>query len=274
MTVVAAIISRHCTAHSSDSLITRNSDEGTHEILDEVSTKIVPVREWRGIMAFWGLAVEPELYKWSTLDWLRERVSHAGEFNGPEPFALDLSERLNRVLSRMTFRRPNDKGLGIHFTAYERVDGYETPEFFLISNFADASYTQLRPDGIGVSRETYHHAYCVDPQPEHRDAGFRHAVRDYLDRDGLLLYNNGDPLMFNPYAGATFDALRVAAERRILRLPADARTYRQFVSQPVELVSRLQRNYVKEGHRLVGGALHNLSVGPRDDYESDTGDRC
>jgi hypothetical protein len=84
MTVISALITKHGTAHASDSFITKVNRNGGIEVIDSQQTKLVFVRRWRGALAYWGLA---QFQKWSTLEWLRERARIAGEFPNPEEFA-------------------------------------------------------------------------------------------------------------------------------------------------------------------------------------------
>ncbi len=272
MTVIATVISRICTAHASDSLITRKRTGGKHEILDYETTKIVHVRHWVGAMAYWGLAVH-EPHKWSTLDWLRQQANKANQFGSPEDFARFIGEQLNQSLSRMTFREEIEKGIGIHFTAYEWVDGYRIPELFAITNFESTEYKSLHPDGIRVTRETYNNVVEDNsPRSEHGKPQYRHVVRKHLDTNGLLLYNNGDPLMFNSAAASIFSMFKVAAQRNILKVPTSAKAHREIARWSIELVSRMQRDFVQDGYQMVGGKPHDLSVTPNGEYESDSGD--
>jgi hypothetical protein len=140
MTVVALIITMHCTAHASDSLIAVRQEDGTLKVKETQKTKLIPVRPWRGAMAYWGLAkLGPNMW---TLDWLRQQASLAREQDPPEIFAELLAQKLTHAvntLTRQSFVRPENTGLGIHFTAYERVRDYWIPELFQIQNWTDES---------------------------------------------------------------------------------------------------------------------------------------
>lgn len=274
MTVISTIISRYCTAHATDSLVTQEQNDGSYKILDQETTKILCVRRWAGIMAYCGLSTKPE-YGWSTLDWLSTRVSQAKQFTAPEDFANDLKDCLSQELAKMTFRKPIEQGIGIHFTAYERVDGYLIPELFAISNFKDTSYQELHPDGIRVTRETYGVAFQTDDRgPQYAQSRYRRDVHKFLQSNNVLIYNNGDPWMFNSAAGAIGNLFEIARQRKVLRAPSDAKAHRDIVVWPIQLVSKVQRHFVIEGHQKVGGKLHNLSVTQNGEYETDTGEVC
>lgn len=274
MTVIAAVITRYCTAQASDSLITELQPDGTRVPKEWERTKIVAVPHWRGAMAYWGLATY-DAYQWSTLDWLQERAQEANQHSSPEDFARVMTEMLDEAISKMTLRRPLDAGIGIHFTAYEYINNYWIPEFFLLSNFEDPSYESLHSDGVHLSRETYHHIdrNLPGPQPEHREAKYRLAVHQYLQQvGGMLLYNNGDPLLFNPAARAILTMIRELARRGILANRDSVATYRAIARRPIEVLSRAQVDFVGKENRTVGGRPHDLAVTPNGEYSSDSGD--
>jgi len=164
-------------------------------------------------------------------------------------------------------------GIGIHFTAYEWIDDYPIPELFLITNFDNTEYSALHADGIHVTRETFGVAFQIPNRViEHSKPDYRHQVRKYLEAGKVLLYNNGDPFMFNAAFSSIRDLFRIAEQRRILKPTTDPKAHRDIVGWPIELVYKVQKYFVKEGHQMVGGKPHNLSVTPRAEYESDTGD--
>ena len=118
MTVISAVITQYCTVHASDSLITKREEGGTYEPNEWKHSKIVPVHRWRGAMSYWGLAKHPT-YNWSTVDWLQDQVKSAGQESAPEEFAQRVTANLAEAISKMSFAKPVDSGIGIHFTAYE-----------------------------------------------------------------------------------------------------------------------------------------------------------
>jgi hypothetical protein len=142
MTVISAVITRYCTVHASDSLITKRKEGGTYEPDEWEHSKIVPVHRWRGAMSYWGLAKHPA-HNWSTVDWLQDQVKSAGQESTPEEFAQRVTVNLAEAISKMSFAKPVDSGIGIHFTAYEYIDNRWIPELFLISNWADTNYQSL-----------------------------------------------------------------------------------------------------------------------------------
>lgn len=152
MTVITTLITSRCTVHATDSLITVLQPDGSRRPLEWQKPKIVPVRRFRGAISYWGLAEVRGT--WSTLDWLKARTQDAVNFASPEEFAQELARRLQQEITGIAVANPIDRGIGLHFTAYERVDDRWIPELFLVSNWQDPSYTAIRATGVGYSRET------------------------------------------------------------------------------------------------------------------------
>ena len=197
MTVISTFIVKSCTIHASDSLLTVYKGNGKFEPEEHKRSKIIPVRRFRGAMSYWGLA-KYQHYNWSTYDWLLQKAGEANNYSTPEDFATFIAQQLNQSIAGMHFPKPKYSSIGIHFTAYEYIDGYQVPELFLISNWANTTYDSIRPNGCGTSRETYGTVEgIIDRLPEHREPKYRHAVYSYLQSGGVLMYNNGDPAMFN-----------------------------------------------------------------------------
>lgn len=289
MTVISTVLSRYCTAHASDSWVSVLKDDGTREVLDRETTKIICVRRWAGAMVYCGLAVNQNRGRWSTFEWLRERASRAQQFAHPEEFAQSLGEQLNQTLDKMIFRQPIDKGIGVYLSVYEHVDDYLIPELFAITNFENTSYQELHRDGIHVTRETFNSVRDVynnqlqgnspfindnSTRDEHSKPQYRHEVRKFLEAGGMLIFNNGDPVMFNSAANAIFDMLRLGAYHRRLKPIKSPKAHRNLAKWPIDLVSRIQRHFFQDEFQLVGGKLHDLSITPDGEYASDTGDKC
>jgi hypothetical protein len=259
-----------CTVHATDSFITERLTNDTYKVREKQRSKIVRVPHWRGAMSYWGLA-EFGRDNWSTLRWLQEGAQQASSFPSPETFAEAMAPALDAELSKMKIAGSTERGIGIHFTAYERIDGYWIPELFLISNWSDASYRAVR-GAIAVTRETFYTVSEQPPQEDHREPEHRLLVYKFL-RDGKILwYNNGDPALYNPAAHALFTMFQQLANRGVLCDPNTIETWIALTRRPVEIVSEAQRDFCPEGHRLVGGKPHDLAVTPNGEYVSTTGD--
>jgi hypothetical protein len=269
MTVISTVFSRSCVAHASDSFITERKEDGELQVSESKRSKIVKVRQWRGAMAYWGLA---KLGSWSTWDWLNERARLANSFASAEEFAVDTAEQLEAKLRGMRFARPTDRGIGIHFSAYERRSDYWIPELFLISNWSDVSYSALRSNGVGVSRETYHSMTNEPPGEAHGALELRLRVHEFLQRGNLLIYNNGDPVLFNAAANGMATMFIELARRGLSRTQHDTSKFLAMARRPVEIVTAGQRDFCQPGKRLVGGKAHDLAITPDGGYSSTTGD--
>ncbi len=271
MSVISTLITKHCIVLASDSFITELQGDGTFDVKEGQQTKLVAVRHWRGAMAYWGLATHTS-YHWSTLRWLQLWAERACNFPSAEVFARSLASELNVEISRMSFPNQRQSGIGIHFAAYERVEGYWIPELFLISNWADTSYQCVRADGVGMSRETHRIFPEQSRGPEHGQPQCRIAVHQYLQRGGWLIYNNGDPEMFNPIARALFQLFEVLSNRGLLANQDAVETYLDIARRPIEIVARAQSDFCGRGFRIVGGKPHDLGITPNGLYSSTTGD--
>lgn len=269
MTVISTVFSRSCVVHASDSFITERRQDGTFHVSEPARSKIVKVRQWRGAMTYWGLAT---FGSWSTWDWLNERARLANRFASAEEFAVDTAEQLERQLRGMHFTRPTDAGIGIHFSAYERQRDYRIPELFLISNWSDVSYSALRPNGVGMSRETYHTMTSEPPSDAHGALELRLKVHEFLLQGNLLIYNNGDPVLFNPAANGMAAMFIELARRGPSRTQQDTSKILAMARRPVEIVANAQRDFCDPGKRLVGGKAHDLAITPDGGYLSTTGD--
>ena len=152
MTVIAAVITSYFTVHATDSFITTPKSDGALVIEEAEETKIIPVPAWRGAISYWGLAThKPD---WRTLNWLRTRTSKAGTYSSAKDFAEAIASELTTALRARTFRSIRESGIGMHFTAYEKVNGYWIPELFQIRNWEDERYSTVRNE-IRVTRETF-----------------------------------------------------------------------------------------------------------------------
>jgi hypothetical protein len=269
MTVIAALITANLTAHATDSFIVSIRADGTREILEEQQTKLVKVEAWRGAMAYWGLARYGNDFK--TVDWLRGRARQAGNYLSAQAFADSVANELSDLFARFQVVRDTDKGLGIHFSAYERINDYWIPELFLISNWTDSSYSGVQ-DRFKAARETYGTVQGINERPaDHGDKARRMDVHQALQSGIMFGFNNGDPVLFNPIARAIFATFQELSRRGQLR-GADYQTHLSLVRRPVEVVSKLLTDLANANGRLIGGKPHDLAVSHNGEYTSTTGD--
>jgi hypothetical protein len=264
MTVITTFITKHGIVHATDSLLT--IPEGNKlKAVEHTRPKLVIVRDFRGVMSFWGMGKIGSSY---TVDWLQEEVSNARQYATAEEFVQAVAHRLNNALVRVRFPRGFVAGIGIHFTAYERVQNYWIPELFLISNYVDLTYQSLRSDGVGVGRQTYKTTFQAvekndaPARPEHREEEYRLYVYQFLQNSIGLTYNNGDPELFNKVAGAITPSLATLAARGVLRKSPDIAMFRNLALRTIEIVADIQTDFGESGTQRVGGKLHNISITP------------
>ena len=262
MTVVAAIITSHYTAHASDSFITERQTNGTFIVKESQQSKLVRVEAWRGVMAYWGLAY---FGKWNTFDWLQAKANDAGTYKSPQAFADALAAEL--TAEAKTRVRSANMGIGIHFTAYEYLEGYWIPELFLVSNWADLSYTSCRPV-FTATRETFGtHKGVVERSKDDGNLDRRRAVHSaLLNHKVLFHYNNGDTLFLNSIAHSIFCTFGLLLQRGQLRDPTTVQTHLSLVRRPVEIASKLLSDLAQPGLIVIGGKPHDLAVSPHGQY--------
>jgi len=272
MTAISTVITSTCTAHATDSFITTPAANGGFDVIESQETKIVKVEAFRGAMSYWGWATTPaDGSRWNTLRWLRQAAAQAGSFGTASAFAESMARDLSTAASRFRFDPLRAGGLGIHFTAYEPIDGDWVPELFLISNWTDASYSAVRPSGFAATRQTFAMlSEASDKSIDHASPIARIAVLNAL-RDGMLYYfNNGDPAVYNPIANAMYATISTLKTRKQFRgntVDSD----RALARQPIEVVTRILRSFSKAGTRVVGGKPHDVAVTPDGTYTSSTG---
>jgi hypothetical protein len=276
MTVVSTIITRHYTAHASDSFLTKCHSDGTREVVESQQSKLVKVPAFRGVMSYWGLASHED--GWNTFQWLLDRAKRAGDYGSAAAFAEDCAATLTREFQRCKFANSRDSGLGIHFTAYEEINGYQIPELFLLSSWTDQSCQAVLPAyEFRVTRETYATLKGLKPpdgrSPEFGQPTYRLELHKALqDQPLMFLFNNGDPILFNPIANSILASFAEISRRGQLKDPTSFETHLSIARRPVETVSKLLADLAAPGTRLVGGKPHDLAVSPGGAYQSTTGD--
>jgi len=267
MTVVATFITRTCTVQASDSLLTAIKPDGATEHVEWENTKIVPVAYFRGSIAYYGFA--GWVKGWTLLDWLRTEVQKAKRHPSAQAFGEHLAGALQSELMRL--KVSGTAGVGLHFSAYERMNDYSIPELFHISNWLETSYVGLRPDGVGCTRESWGVITGNGSSLDHGTAEHRMRVHEHLQGGKWLRFNNGDPALFNTVANALQDAVSLLRDRGRLRnlgVPEHIALTQRFV----ELVAEIQRDVGRAEDRRVGGRIHNLAITPDGRYSSTSGD--
>jgi hypothetical protein len=205
---------------------------------------------------------------------LQREAESAISHGSAETFAKHLASSLTRAIARIRFKNESDGGLGLHFTAYERIEGYWVPELFQIRNWVDEQYTSVNPNGFEVSRETY--GAAIGSGVRSKDDGSterRLIVHKRLHDESILFrFVNGDPAVFNTVATATFEVFKQLRDRGSLGDQESVATHLAMVRRPVEMVSDLLVSFCSPDKRRIGGKAHDIAVRPGPTYQSTTGD--
>lgn len=253
MTVISTIISRQCIAVATDSFITDCRTGLPRGNMTQ--SKITEIPRLRAAAAYWGLAESTN--GWTTHAWLESKAKEAPKFNTLENFASALHADLDKMLLGVP---KTDIGIGIHLMGYERVGNYWVPELLLVSNYADTTYSELCC--LHKTRETYHIAFNEQPNERHGEPECRYKLHGFLAEGGMLVFNNGDPFMFNAVAKPLLEILKKARERGVLRDADSTDTYRALARRPIEAVSKAQHDFFSKDKIRVGGRIHDLVITP------------
>jgi len=271
MTVISTLITRFGVVHATDSLITSISRGGQSSPISWRSKKLIRVPAWKGIISFWGLAIINQ-FRWSTINWLERQARNSSAFSSPELFAVHIATELNKELLRLGVANNINAGIGIHFSAYEDINSNYVPELFLISNWANTTYSALRVTGVGASRETSASAFNARDNIGGVNIGNRMALYNWLNAGNHITYNNGDPYLFNTAAIAMTGMIQVLKSRNKLKSINRLDTYIKISRFPVDTVTHMQKQLCKKGTQVVGGRTRDISVTPTGIYLSTSGD--
>jgi len=263
MTVISAVLSKECIAISTDSLITVK-EYNTSKVIESKKSKIIPFERKRAAISYWGLTIYD---KFTTYGFIQDHVNRAYDKDDLFTWSQKLGKSLQKELDALT---TGDIGIGMHITGFERIDGYWIPELILCSNYTDTTYSST--GRIKVTRRSFRHVADDREVEKHGDIAYRMQVKKFFDSGRILYFNNGDPLLFNPFADAMLKGLEIGKRRRVLNEEDMAKMYRLLLTMCVRNVSELQTYFFEEGKRIVGGRPHNLSISVSGIFASDTGD--
>lgn len=260
MTAISAIISNHCIAISSDSLLTiYNPSKRTNEIIESKKQKIVRVEKFLGAFSYWGLAANSRNGEKTMYKWLKKISNESKDFTTFEDFAYYVKDELKKEIASYGIAKKHT-GIGIHLVGYENYEGYKIPELFLISNFTDPTY--LKVGELGLSR-------CLfDNIPEEYKKNQSSItkierqllVKKFLNEGNMFVFNNGDPKMFTPLFEGYKNAMNLSKQRKALRDANNIEIYRNIARRPIEMIIKVQKDFYKEGKSIVGGRLHDLVI--------------
>lgn len=278
MTVISAIFSKYGISVATDSLLAAVGPNNDFIPLEWQQPKIICVPKLRACISYWGFAgslkVIPKVgqrknWNWKIYDWLKEQSQNPQESNLSE-FAKNLKTKLQVKLNQDTSKK-SLKGIGLHITGFENINGYWIPELFLICNFTDTTYKNV--GDLNVSRHTYHTIANVDPSDTHAEDCYRMKVKEHLSSGNLIIYNNGNPTLFNPVFHSVSQVLFNANNQGVLRQFSTIQDMVPLVKRPIEVISKLQKDLFKENKRVVGGRTHDVSIDNSGLFYSTSGDK-
>ncbi len=257
MTVISAIISKECIAIASDSLITPFDKKTNTKPYEYKKPKMVYYHHLKCCASYWGLAFNNN---WNTYNWLESLKKDVGKYQTLEAFAnymkTSLEEGLNNIPNASD---PKYGGIGIHLLGYEYIEGIWIPELFFITNYAGTDYKELKP--IQLSRETfgtikkYNSNFTNDTNEFNAQ---RKKVHEHLNNNHILIYNNGDPLMFNPALNAIYSLIKEGEKRKTSKSKNNIETCRLMVRRPIEIIKSIQKDFYRENQIIVGGKIHDF----------------
>lgn len=278
MTVISTLLTKHCTVHCTDSFITARKPNGDgFDYIETQKSKIIAVEKYHGAMSYFHLALMPaNKPQWNTFEFLEKQALSETKPATAEEFARNLKKELDK--NAIKYCKQANMGIGIHFTAYEEVNGYQIPEMFYISNISgidlETGYYKGFDDHFSLGRHSY---FTMTGQrkpvaEEHRNPEFRLAVKAQLDLGQLIWFNNGDPAIFNQTASGLATMSQILAARHMLNDRENPiKFYTQLALQPVKIVSKVQSEFCKENMAVVGGKCHQLTITPAGKYSCETG---
>lgn len=262
MTVICAQISSECTIHAADSLLTQSADDGTVKPIKSDHPKIILLPQFKGAISYWGkVKHEPKGDEgnnedWDALEWIVKNANPSSFASSEtENFCHALADTMSYYLADVLMNI--ERGIGLHFTAYEDIDGVMIPELFLITNYTGFTNTGGYPAGPRIisQRQTYFTMTGDLNFKEHHKAEFRKQVQAVLtEKEGYFTYNNGHVLQFCTTAQAV-DKTTVTLRERPLKIVQAMISEQQ--SRP-------------ENQRRIGAPSYEVVIDPQGNYSSAT----
>ncbi len=94
----------------------------------------------------------------------------------------------------------------------------------------------------------------------------RRIYNNYLISGGMQFFNNGDPVLYNSFSMAYFNAIYEVKRRQKLKEMSKAEFYKGLVRRPIELVKEIQKNYYHKHDIVVGGKIHSVVMNSEGEF--------
>jgi hypothetical protein len=258
MSVISAILTKDFIIVSSDSILTFEVD-GKKLIDDDSYTKpkYVSFPILKCIISYWGLAyIKVGQDKvWQTYEWLQSMIDKQLDFSSIEDFGKHLKNDLESVFAKYHLRNPLEYGIGLHLIGFETFEDKQIPELYLLSNYKSPEYNAI--GSLDLSRRTIFDLF-KGQVPDMPLIEQRKLYLHVLSQAGFSFYNNGDPIMFNLFANTYHNSVLIAKSRGKLKGALDKIFYIKLCSEPINQVSKFQKEYYLEGSVIVGGKTHTI----------------
>lgn len=260
MSVISAILTKDFIIVSSDSILTFEVD-GKKLIDDDSYTKpkYVSFPKLKCIVSYWGLAYFKvgDQKVWQTYEWLQSKIDKQDDYQNIEEFGMSLKQDLEKIIGQYHLRNPLEYGIGLHIIGFETYDGVVIPELFLLSNYKSIEYNAI--GNLDLSRRTIIDLF-KGQIPDMTLLEQRKLYLNVLNQQGFGFYNNGDPIMFNLFANTYHNSVLIAKSRGKLKGALDKSFYSKLCSEPINQVSKFQKEFYVEGSIIVGGKTHTISM--------------
>jgi len=275
MTLISALISKRGVAVATDSLLTIVRKNAPNIYVEWKKSKIIPIPKLNACISYWGFAGvlkgipkdgDDVVFGWQTHEWLSKQSANSSNLS-LEEFTKKLRDNLEHEMKSLPGNIP---GIGLHITGIEKVGDYRIPELFLVTNFKDPTYQETKE--LTCSRETFHTISGQPPADAHGQQDYRMKVNEFLNTQGFLIYNNGDPTLFNPFANSFFSSLNIAQQRGKAKNIETVEDTVPIVRFPIEAVSQIQQKFYDPTKKIIGGRVHDLSINDNGIMKSTSGD--
>ncbi|PZM78705.1 MAG: hypothetical protein DKT66_23525 [Candidatus Melainabacteria bacterium] len=272
MTVNVVYLTQYGTVHATDSLIVNRNMVRVVETSDK--PKIVAMPNFKGAACWFGFAgFTDNGQEWAATNWLKQEYETHKD-KTPTEFGDILAIQLNGILERNTGPMSLPRGMGIHLTFYETIQGKQVPELLWITNNNGITglggYTQAAGPAFTSQRQTFHNISGQTNFENHGSDNCRIVVSDYLTLIGPIPYQNGDNVLVNLPLDIAEALIQTFLLRRDLVSTDHLRVFGKRALFRVEFAALAQKCFAAPNKVKVGAPCFNLMITPDGGYLTDT----
>jgi len=254
MTVISTVLSKDKIAIASDGYITNQG-----RVIKTNAVKFVKFDQVNCVVSFWGLATF-DATQWDMYSWLQEQSENLK--NNPtsctslEQLAFLLQSRLESMLNYGKLKHVTNKGLGLHIAGFEKIrDNLYSPELFLVTNYSldsRGSY-HVRQNSLDCTRRTIVDFIPKKMRGKSVSARKKYVYDSILSRGSVMIFNNGDPVMYNTFSQGYVSAVMRASKNESLRDLSEDERLRNLAAWPIKRVVEFQSDFYRPDKIVVGG---------------------